>query len=84
MFFVEYTEYDTKKAINVALCYEIETYKHQTSSHGTFCIKLQHPKGEANISFKTEEHLDAAFKSLMTAIQESETCYWKVPGFEDV
>ena len=79
MLFIEYTENDTQMALNVALCHHIEVYKHETGSISTFCIKFHHQKGQLNISFKTEEHLDKAFESLMKAIQDPETRHWGVP-----
>ena len=82
MLFVEYAKYGDKKSINLAMCYEIEVAKNQTSSHGYFAIKLKYPGGSAAIEFKTEEHLDKAFESLMNALRDSETRHWKVPDFD--
>ena len=82
MLFIEYTKYDTKKAINVAMCHTIEVQKSQTSSRSAFSIKLTYPGGSDFIDFKTEEQLNKAFDSLMKAIQDSDTRKWTLLTFD--
>lgn len=78
MLFVEYTESGTQKAINIALCYEIEKITHETDSDSSFYLQLSVPNGKGVIEFKTEEQLNSAFESLMHAIQEKAE-YVKIP-----
>ena len=88
MFFIEYTEYDIKKVINIAMCHSIETHKDQRSSNrDVFSLKIEYSSNARNpsvtIDFKTEGQLDEVFEGLMDAIQNNETRYWKVPTYED-
>lgn len=88
MFLLEYTEYETKKVINIAMCHSIETIKHQTSSRNTFSLKIEFGSNSrtptVTIDFQSEEQLDKAFEDLIEAIQESDSNHVKILSLQDM
>ena len=80
MFYVEYTENDERKALNLAMCKKIETYSYQTGTQSTFCIKVHHDKYQnaVTITCKSKDELLDTFDSLMNAVKECQA-HWKVP-----
>ncbi|MYF98771.1 hypothetical protein F4212_06485 [Candidatus Poribacteria bacterium] len=70
MFFVEYTEHDDRKALNLAMCQTIETYVYETGSRNEYALYIYHEKfGKQTIEFKSKEELFSTFDSLMDAIK---------------
>ncbi len=80
MFYVEYTEYDQRKALNLAMCQTIETQvSHTGGRKSTYALIIQHEKlGKKVINFKTEEELLSTFDDLMNALK-SYQAHWMSP-----
>lgn len=76
MFYVEYTENDERKALNLAMCQTIETHVHETSGRNTYAIHIQHESyGKKSIEFETKEELMSTFNDLMDALK-SYQAHW--------
>lgn len=79
MFFVEYTEHDERKALNLAMCQTIETKMEHRSNDSTFSIIIKHERYNSMcINFDTEEELLETFDSLMNAVKEYQA-HWMSP-----
>ena len=79
MFFVEYTENNERKALNLAMCQTIETQVNRTSAKSSYCLFIRHQQyGNKAIEFETEEELLSTFDSLMNAIKTYQG-HWMSP-----
>ena len=76
MFYVEYTENNQRKALNLALCQTIETQVQHTSAKSTYALLIYHREfGKKVIDFKTEEELLSTFDDLMNAVKSCQA-HW--------
>lgn len=70
MFFIEYTEHNQRKALNLAMCQTIETHVYETSSKSEFALYIHHEKfGKKVIEFESKEELFSYFDTLIDAIK---------------
>ncbi len=70
MFFVEYTEHNQRKALNLAMCQTIETQVTHRSAESSYVLLIHHREfGKKGIEFKTEEELLSTFDDLMNAVK---------------
>lgn len=76
MFFVEYTENNEKKVLNLAMCQIIETQVTRTSAESSYVLLIHHREfGKKVIEFKTEEELLSTFDDLMNAVKSCQA-HW--------
>lgn len=70
MFFIEYTEHDQRKALNLATCRSFETDIWETGGKNTYALKIvTREHGRMEIQFNTKEELLEAFDQLMNALK---------------
>lgn len=79
MFFVEYTEHNERKALNLATCQTLETKVTHTSSKSSYNIIVKHKEfSQLTIECETEAELSTTFESLMNALKEYQA-HWMSP-----
>ncbi len=69
MFFVEYTENNERKALNLAMCQRIETEERHISAKSSFYIYIHHKeRAKMVLEFKSKEEMLTTFDNFMDAL----------------